>query len=132
MSLPAADRLVADRYALKAPLGRGGMGVVWRAQDRVLGRQVAVKEVVFPPTMADGERRRQRMLAFQDGRAHEVLVSATAPPDRASSRLGALQTFIFVASAADRIYVDHGLTGTNRPFSPVGSSASRTARSTSR
>ena len=32
--------------------------------------------------------------------AATVLVSATAPPDKASSRLGALQTFIFVASAA--------------------------------
>ena len=32
--------------------------------------------------------------------AATVLVSATAPPDKASSRLGTLQTFIFVASAA--------------------------------
>ncbi len=32
--------------------------------------------------------------------AATVLVSATAPPDRASSRLGTLQTFIFAASAA--------------------------------
>jgi hypothetical protein len=26
------------------------MGVVWRAQDAVLGREVAVKDMVFPPT----------------------------------------------------------------------------------
>jgi len=32
--------------------------------------------------------------------AATVLVSATAPPDKASSRLGTLQTFIFAASAA--------------------------------
>jgi DHA1 family multidrug resistance protein-like MFS transporter len=32
--------------------------------------------------------------------AATVLVSATAPPEKASSRLGALQTFIFFASAA--------------------------------
>jgi MFS transporter, DHA1 family, multidrug resistance protein len=32
--------------------------------------------------------------------AATVLVSATAPPEKASSRLGALQTFIFCASAA--------------------------------
>jgi hypothetical protein len=69
MSLPAADRLVADRYVLMAALGRGGMGVVWRAQDRVLGRVVAVKEVGFPPALADQERRQAQGRVLREARA---------------------------------------------------------------
>ena len=69
MASPAPDRVVADRYVLKALLGRGGMGVVWHAHDTVLGRAVAVKEVVLPPTLPDEERRAAHARVLREARA---------------------------------------------------------------
>jgi eukaryotic-like serine/threonine-protein kinase len=57
MAVGAANRLVANRYALKTALGPRELGTIWHAQDTLLGREVMVREMVFPPWLAGPERR---------------------------------------------------------------------------
>ncbi|MFJ8023665.1 protein kinase [Streptomyces sp. NPDC096311] len=47
-----SERVIAGRYSLLSPLGAGGMGTVWRAYDKVLHREVAIKEVRAPGGLA--------------------------------------------------------------------------------
>jgi hypothetical protein len=55
--LGMSDRVVGGRYALVRELGRGAMGIVWAAEDKVMKRSVAVKEL-----QARGGGRRQAVL----------------------------------------------------------------------
>jgi serine/threonine protein kinase len=64
-------RLVAGRYAISGELGRGGMGVVWRAEDRVLGRQVALKELATPPGASPAHLERVLREARTAGRLND-------------------------------------------------------------
>ncbi|MGY1603528.1 serine/threonine-protein kinase [Geodermatophilus sp. SYSU D00815] len=63
------ERLLAGRYALTDVLGRGGMGVVWRATDRVLHREVAIKELTFSVGLTEEERRVLRERTLREARA---------------------------------------------------------------
>ena len=66
---PATDRLIAERYALRSPLGRGAMGTVWLAEDSLLKRRVAVKEIDIPPGFDAEERNALEARLLREARA---------------------------------------------------------------
>src|SRR5450432_1104511 len=57
MALTAGDKL--GPYEIRAPIGAGGMGEVYRARDTKLGRQVAIK--VLPAHLAANPTARERL-----------------------------------------------------------------------
>jgi hypothetical protein len=69
MAQDVDGRRIAGRYELGAQLGEGGVGIVWRAEDTLLGRPVAIKEVELPPAVRDKQRAALRARVIREARA---------------------------------------------------------------
>jgi len=99
MTHAAPDRLfldfqeaVAGRYSLERELGRGGMGVVYRAREVRLDRPVAIK--LLPPSKASDTRLRERFL--REARTAAKLSHPNIIPIHAVEEIG---EFVFFAMA---------------------------------
>ncbi len=61
--------MIDGRYRRIEPVGTGGMGKVWRAHDEFLDREVAIKEILFPPGMGAAERESFGKRAMREARS---------------------------------------------------------------
>src|SRR2546425_9694040 len=69
---------VNGRYRIIGEVGRGGMGVVYKAEDTRLGRTVALKFLTSPSTL--GEESRERFI-------HEAQAISETSPVKMLSRI---------------------------------------------
>jgi eukaryotic-like serine/threonine-protein kinase len=75
------DRVLAGRYELEVPLGRGGMGEVWRGRDMATHRPVAIKLVELsqiddPGVLTETIGRFRREATVVSGLRHPNIVGA--------------------------------------------------------
>ena len=127
-------------YAIETELGRGGMGVVYRARDRRMGRVVALKVLVTGPTNV---RARQRFMheiraAARVEHDHVVRLYGTSDPDekapyfvmeyvagptlaekiRTRRRLDPRDAALIIAQAADGLAAAHAAGLIHRDVKP--------------
>ncbi len=90
-------------YDIEDEIGRGGMGVVYRARDRTLGRTVALK--VLRPDLDDDRARRRFVREVHAAAAveHDHIVRVYATSDPADPVLYFAMEFVAGPSLAERV-----------------------------
>src|SRR5262245_53857502 len=107
---------IAGRYVLLEKLGQGGMGAVFRAQDRLTGQDVAIKRVSLsaPPGIS------QQRAALDETQAAEATpMEPTRPHDSAPLLLALAEEFRTLASIRHPHVIsvlDYGFESRHRPF----------------
>ncbi|MFJ4269689.1 serine/threonine-protein kinase [Streptomyces coelicoflavus] len=106
----AGGRVIAGRYRLHERLGSGGMGIVWRATDQLLAREVAVKALPLDETLSAAEARRRRERTLREARAvarlrhpHVIVVHDVVEDDE---RAYMVMELVDGGSLADRVLGD--------------------------
>ncbi len=74
----AAKAMVGNRFILEREVGRGGVGIVYRAQDQVTGQAVALKVIAIPGVDAGEEARFNREGRVLAGLVHPSIVRLVA------------------------------------------------------
>src|SRR6188472_1509298 len=101
------ERVLAATYELDREIGRGGMGIVYKAKDRRLKRQVAIK--VLPPELAFRSEIKSRFLREAETAAqlnHPNIVDIYAV-DEAEGTVYFVMAYITGDNLAKRLH-DHG------------------------
>src|SRR5437867_4318861 len=92
-----------SRYRIVSKLGEGGMGTVWKAQDTLLGRPVALK--FLPETSASSPEARRRFL--REAQAASVLshpgIATVYDAGEADGRVYIALLYVDGETVADRV-----------------------------
>jgi len=138
--MPEVDDTLGDRYVLLDRIAQGGMGEIWRANDTLLERVVAVK--VLLPALAGDSASAGRFLAeartmatvshpaivevYDYGRSDALAYLVMQFVDGDSlrqvldreERLAADRTMVIVAQAATALHIAHGRGIVHRDVKP--------------
>jgi serine/threonine protein kinase len=78
MTSPITSEPLAGRFVIEREVGRGGVGIVYRARDEVTGAPVALKVIALPGVDAGEEARFRREGRVLAGLRHPAIVQVVA------------------------------------------------------